>query len=438
MKKLRHSIFCFSFTVALTFLLAACASPITNPVPSSAPTLLPTTQTSSGKPTFEIFSMWGGAGNAEIEALIALENVYREENPNLDFVHNATGGGGGGTDEFLLDRLRQQEPPDTFVVHAGKETLDYVNRGQVEPITKLFYDEGLDKVMPPLLLEQITIKGEIYSVPVNIHRSNLLWYNPKVFRENHLQPPRTMQEFFEVAEKLQAKGITPLAVGGGFELAQLFESVLLATYGPEDYVRLVQGDAALWDDPRLQTAIETFKKMLDVSNADRAGQNWVSTARRVLEGTAGMTVMGDWVNGLYTSDGAQADVDYGWLPAPGTDGMFLWLSDSFALPRGAPHRDAALGWLKVVGSKKGQDAFNPIKGAIPARIDADKSLYGEYAQWSIEQFRTNKLAPSIAHGAAAPDAFRSAFSRATIDFSRDLDKQTLLEALRAAVVQLEE
>ena len=420
---------------AILFLFGACAfsqpvqntAPRTTPIPSS-----PTANTE--KQTFDLFTVWGPG--VEFDALHAMERGYLEENPNINFNENPTGDTGGGTDEYLLQRLRQEQPPDSMVIHAGKETLDYVVRGQLEPITKLFHSEGFDKVMPPLLLEQITIKGEIYTVPVDIHRSNLLWYNTKVFKANNLNPPRTIDEFFAVAEQLKAKGITPLAVGANFELGQLFESVLLATYGPDDYVRLVNGDPALWADVRLTAAVKTFKKMLDYSNSDRSATDWAVAAQRVLDGKAGMTVTGDWANGAYKSEGAKPNVDYAWTAAPGTDGMFMWLSDSFGLPKGARHRDAAVAWLKTVGSKKGQDAFNPIKGAIPARTDPDKSLYDEYQQWSIDQFRTSKLAPSIIHGAAVPDVFRSAYSRAMIDFSSDGDEQALAEKLRDAAATL--
>lgn len=421
---------------AILLLLGACAlvSPPQNTGPRAS--TFPATPTENfEKQTIELFSVWGPG--AELDALHALEHVYQKENPNIDVNDNPTGETGGGTDEYLLQRLRQEQPPDSIVIHAGKESLDYVLRGQLEPITILFHEEGFDKVMPPLLLEQITIKGEIYSVPLDIHRSNLLWYNPKVFQENNLNPPRTIDEFFAVAEQLKAKGITPLTVGSSFELGQLFESVLLATYGPDDYVRLVNGDPALLADVRLTAAIKTFKKMLDNSNTDRSATDWAVAAQRVLDGKAGMTVMGDWVNGEFKSEGAKLNVDYAWSAAPGTDGAFMWLSDSFGLPKGAPHHDAAVAWLKKVGSKQGQDAFNPIKGAIPARTDPDKSLYDEYQQWSIDQFRSSNLAPSIAHGAATPDSFRSEYSRAMIDFSSDGDEQALAEKLRdAAATQL--
>ena len=100
---------------------------------------------------------------------------------------------------------------------------------------------------------------------------------------------------------------------------------------------------------------------------------------------------------------------------------------------GAPHRQAALDWLRVAGSKEGQDSFNPLKGSIPARTDADESLFDEYAKWSIHQFRTGKLVPSIVHGAATPNAYRDEFTGALAVFSSDLDEQALLETLRALV-----
>ncbi len=67
--------------------------------------------------------------------------------------------------------------------------------------------------------------------------------------------------------------------------------------------------------------------------------------------------------------------DYSWAPSPGTDGIFIVLSDSFGLPKNAPNRDNAISFLKVVGSRgEGQDAFNPIKGSIPARRRRPKPL----------------------------------------------------------------
>jgi glucose/mannose transport system substrate-binding protein len=150
-----------------------------------------------------------------------------------------------------------------------------------------------------------------------------------------------------------------------------------------------------------------------------------------------MMVMGDWAHGYMLNKGAEVDVDYGYVPAPGTDGVFMWLSDSFGLPKGAPHRENAVAWLKVAGSKAGQDAFNPKKGSIPARTDADRSLYDSYLQYSLDSFAADKLAPSVVHGAAANEAYMSAYGNALNVFAADLDVETLVQSLQDAAADLQ-
>ncbi|MEJ7651908.1 MAG: hypothetical protein WKH64_00365 [Chloroflexia bacterium] len=115
----------------------------------------------------------------------------------------------------------------------------------------------------------------------------------------------------------------------------------------------------------------------------------------------------------------------------------MWLSDSFGLPEGAPHRDNAIAWLKVAGSKAGQDAFNPKKGSIPARTDADKSLYDEYLKYSIDRFASDKLAPSVVHGAAANETYMSEYGNLLNVFSADQDQDALNQGLTDSADQLE-
>jgi len=106
------------------------------------------------------------------------------------------------------------DPPDSFQVHAGHELIDtWVKTGYMEPLTSLFKSEGWDRVMPKGLIDILSYRGDIWSVPVNIHRANVLWYNRKVFTDAHLSPPATFDEFFKVADALKAKGIVPLVLG---------------------------------------------------------------------------------------------------------------------------------------------------------------------------------------------------------------------------------
>jgi glucose/mannose transport system substrate-binding protein len=100
--------------------------------------------------------------------------------------------------------------------------------------------------------------------------------------------------------------------------------------------------------------------------------------------------------------------DYGWAPPPGTKGIFVALSDTFALPVKAPYRDNAIAWLKVVGSKEGQLAFNIKKGSIPARTDLtaeDKALFNPYLQSCMEDWARDAIVPSPIHGMAAIESW---------------------------------
>jgi len=56
--------------------------------------------------------------------------------------------------------------------------------------------------------------------------------------------------------------------------------------------------------------------------------------------------------------------------------------------------------LRVVGSKAGQEAFNPKKGSICARTDCDPGLFNEYLQSAMIDWSTNAIVPSVVHGAA--------------------------------------
>jgi glucose/mannose transport system substrate-binding protein len=143
-----------------------------------------------------------------------------------------------------------------------------------------------------------------------------------------------------------------------------------------------------------------------------------------------MTIMGDWVNGDYT---AKKFTDYGWAQAPGTKGMFQALSDTFAMPKGAKNRDNAIAWLKIAGSVAGQDAFNPLKGSIPARSDAGKAEgYNEYLKSTMADWTSHTIVPSVTHGAAASDGWAQAYTDAINSFVTNQDVAAAQKSLGQA------
>lgn len=303
----------------------------------------------------------------------------------------------------------------------------------MEPITFVFRRNGdLDK-FPKGLIDIISSKGEIYSVPVNIHRSNVLWYNKRIFSSSRLAPPKTLGELVRVAEKLASRGITPLALGdnGIWASTHLFESILLGTLGPEAYKGLWTGRTA-WEGTGVKSALVTFARLMEYVNTDHAALSWDAAAQYVIDGKCAMTVMGDWVEGYFTAKGLKPNLEFGWVPSPGTDGSFIMLSDSFGLPKGAPHRDAAIKWLALCASREGQDAFNPKKGSIPSRVDCDKSLYDAYLKSAMDEFAADTIVPSVTHGAAASEGWLTSINDAMAAFVSDLNVDKAASQLAGA------
>lgn len=380
----------------------------------------------------EIFSWWTAGGEAD--GLNAMYEVFKTQHPEVEIV-NATVAGGAGSNAkaVLATRMQANDPPDSFQVHAGHELTDtWVVADKMEPVTFIFEDNGWMDSYPQGVIDILSYEGEIWSVPVNIHRSNVLWYNTAIFEENGLEPPATFEEFVATADALQAAGVTPLALGdnGIWTATHLMESVLLGALGPEGYRGLWTGETD-WSSPEVTTALENFATMMFYVNEDHAALSWDQAAQLVADGDAAMTIMGDWAQGYFTSIGLTVDEEYGWAPSPDTHGVFMMLSDSFGLPQGAPHRENAIAWLTVAGSKEGQDAFNPLKGSIPARTDGDRSLYDPYLQAAMDAFASDEITPSLAHGAAASEGWVTAFNDVMTLFVSDLD----VAAAQAAMAQ---
>lgn len=410
---------------------ADAAKPAAPAAATTAPAAKTDAKPAAGGGKLEMFSWWTTGG--EEAGLKQMYDIFSKSHPGVEIVNQAVAGAAGSNAKAVLKtRMQGGDPPDSFQVHMGHELTDgYVAAQQVEPLNDLYKSEGFETAFPKGVLEIVSANDNYWSVPVNIHRANVLWFNKKVFADNQINPPETFDDFFSAAEKLKGKGITALALGDKepFASAHLFETVLLGVLGADGYKGLWTG-ATPWTDAKVTTALENLKKMLGYINSDHAALTWDQANDQIIAGKAAMTIMGDWTNGDYTQ---KKFADYGWTLAPGTKGIFDALSDTFALPKNAKNRQNAIDWLKLAGSVEGQDAFNPLKGSIPANINAGKaSGYNDYLKSTMKDWTSHTIVPSVVHGAAAKDGWVSAYTDAINSFVTKQDVQSTQKSLASA------
>ncbi|HEX8219478.1 MAG TPA: extracellular solute-binding protein [Chloroflexia bacterium] len=372
----------------------------------------------------EFFSWWTAGGEAEGKNDIL--NLYKQLYPNVEVVDAAVAGGGGDKAKAVLKtRMQGNDPPDTFQVHAGPELINgYVEANRMEQVTNIYTDMRIRDAFPQQLLGMISLNDQIYAVPANIHRGNVLFYNKQVFSDNGITPPATWDEFFAAADKLKAKNIPALAVGGKdtWAVTMLFEDILLTTAGPGRYSALMQGQAE-WTDQSVVDALTQLKKIWQGGyvNSDFSALTWDDAAGQVLKGTAAMTIMGDWAKGYFQANDPEWADNFGWQPSPGTTGIFKVISDSFGVPKGAKNPDNTKKFLDLLASKTGQVVFNLRKGSIPARTDVDTSKFDVYMKDAANDFtKAESIVGSAPHGSATKEAFNSALTTAINNFVANL------------------
>jgi glucose/mannose transport system substrate-binding protein len=418
--------------IIMSMVLTAC-----KPTATEAPVV---TEAPANK-QLEVFSWWTGGGEAAgLEAMIA---IWNEKYPDIEFVNAAVAGGAGSNAKAVLaTRLAAGDPPDSWQGHAGQELIGaYVEAGQLEPLDDLYAENGWYEVFPETLIPLISQDGHPYSVPVNIHRANVLWYNPKVLEQYGVEVPTDFASFVAALEALKAAGMeAPLSLGETWTETHLFETVLLATVGAEKYNALWAGTGD-WASSDVTDAINNVATLMEYVNSDYATLSWQDATKLMTDGDAAFNVMGDWADGYLsgTVEGGNLGLtpltDYAWMPVPGTQGTYQFLSDSFVLPVGAKNRDAAIKWLTLCGSKEGQDAFNPVKGSIPARNDADKSLYGVYLQSAMEDWARDVVVGSLTHGVVANPSWQTQITTDWGAFIIDFNTETFQAALVASCAE---
>ena len=233
-----------------------------------------------------------------------------------------------------------------------------------------------------------------------------MWYNPSVLKAAGVTIPAggfaSWADFFAACDKIKAAGKTCLALGPEWTGEHLWENVMIGTVGAQGWSDLWAGKAD-WGSAQVTTALTNYQKVLSYTNSDASTlSDWQPASKLVADGDAAFNIMGDWAEGYFANPAPNGlalkpHTDFDWTPTPGTQGIFVFLSDSFVLPVGNKNSQGTLDWLTVAGSKAGQEAFNPLKGSICARTDCNLSLFSEYSQDAAKDWTTNKVVGSFYH-----------------------------------------
>ena len=189
----------------------------------------------------------------------------------------------------------------------------------------------------------------------------------------------------------------------------------------------------------MKEVFDRMAKLRTYVDDNFSGRDWNLATAMVIEGKAGMQMMGDWAKGEFINAGQTPGEDFLCFRHPGTQGTVTFNTDQFVMFEvGEDQRDAQVELAKSIMAPSFQSAFNVVKGSVPARTDVsdqDFDACGKKAMVDLaEANEKGTLHGSLAHGHGAPAAVKNAiYDVVTAHFNGEYDSETAVTELVNAV-----
>lgn len=323
------------------------------------------------------------------------------------------GGGGDSAMAVLKARVIARSPPGVAQI-IGPNIRHWAELGFLQPLTHPLLNKR--ELFYPVINDLIRVRQQTMAIPLSIHRINWMWINPRVFEQLSLPLPTTWSQLIDLAPRLRAAGIVPLAHGNQpWQNATMFENLLLSLAGPDFFQRyFVDHDEAVLMDAKVVEALALLRTLKTLMDPGMANREWQEASRMVAEGEAGVQIMGDWVKGEFSAWGLLPGEDYLCLPVPGTNEQHLFSIDTFVVFADNPNPAAVPVFIETLLSPAEQELFSLAKGTIPARRDLPMTGFDDCSRASHFVFgqasREGRLAPSMAHSmATSPESEAAVF-----------------------------
>lgn len=348
-------------------LLVAAPTPVALAAPAASAASAPSAAQAINAPRMEFAHYWISPGERASLDVIAKRFAARggqwidTPSPDYEFMKR---------DSFV--RIAAGFPPGAMWL--GADDVTSINAlGVITPLNSWASEDGWRKFLYDFLWAEVSSKGEVVGLPLTLHNENWAWFNAKLYRRLQLPLPKTWDDVLAQAPVFARAGLLPLAISDQpWNLRLLFTTMIAGAAGPDLYRRLyTQEDPTVFDHPRVLRVLKILDRLRAYKPPPGKVKTWNAATALVIQGQAGMQVMGDWAKGEFASVGTSPQMDFVCAPVPEAERIFITAVDMLAFPRlrDAPGVAGQRLLARLVLEPGLQADFARKKGSLPVRPD---------------------------------------------------------------------
>ena len=311
------------------------------------------------------FVMWNGNNADDYQKATNYFNESQDE-VNLTFEMQT-----GDYNTYLGAKTAANDLPDMFVVTPYSQVEQFAKNGKIVDLSDQPF---VDKIYSNTK-NSITYEGKIYAYPLAQDFMGM-FYNVEYFEKAGItEVPKTIDEFEEVCEKLQAAGYTPIAAT--YKDTEALNHVFSCLLGAA-----VNDDSTEWIE-----SMQTEEGSFDVANKDfifhfcdilkkYSGDNYMDADysagyNSFVSGDAAMLLSGEW--SLSTLNDVNPDAQMGVFAVPVTDDpedakLDVDVGCVGVVNADSPNVDAALKVLDAISSEESGSWNSYIGDTIGASV----------------------------------------------------------------------
>lgn len=224
--------------------------------------------------------------------------------------------------------------------------------------------------------------GGIYMVPEAAMCPVGIFWNKELFKQVGVEEfPTTWEGFWEVCDKLQDAGITPLSLqtAGSAWTSMIIATAYMAT-SQEGIDFMNQSFPETYDTPEFREMMDVLVRLFEYSNPDAVGGDYPLAQNHFTNEEAAMMINGAWMmetlrDTNYSPEGFEERVGFSALPENTV--VYSWNQVGRVISAGASQEqiDAAVEYMKTLSTEEHVIRYFELTGGYSSKVELPQETY---------------------------------------------------------------